>query len=243
MTPELAEICGIHAGDGYMRLRARNRGEVTASGHIEEKDYYDNNVIFLINKVFNLELKGRTFHKGNYGFVCYEGCVRDILIELGFPTKKKSKIVRVPETILNSRDLKLYGTFLRGLFDTDGNLFFRKSYAGVNKFKMKYNHYPTITLSTISKGLAEDVLRMLHEMDILFNYHIRDPKKLSENRKYIISIRGIDGLEKWMKLVGMKNSVKMSRYQVWKKFGFCPTNTTLRQREEILKGRLDINSL
>ncbi len=34
ITPEIAEICGIHAGDGYLRLRERGKGEVDISGHL-----------------------------------------------------------------------------------------------------------------------------------------------------------------------------------------------------------------
>ena len=50
ITPDLAEVCGIHAGDGYMRLRGNNKGEVDISGHLEEKDYYDEYVIPLFNE-------------------------------------------------------------------------------------------------------------------------------------------------------------------------------------------------
>ena len=46
-----------------------------------------------------------------------------------------------------------------------------------------------------------------------------------------------------MDIIGMKNSVKFSRYLVWEKFGFCPTNMTLKQREDILNGKLDIYSI
>ena len=133
--------------------------------------------------------------------------------------------------------------FLRGLFDTDGNLSFRKSYAGIDKFNRKYNHYPKITITTVSKYLAEDLIKMMHKIDFLFNYHNMDLKKKRDKRKYIISISGIDGLEKWMRLVGMKNNVKLSRYLVWKKFGFCPTNINLKQREDLLNGKLDIYSM
>ena len=42
MTPELAEICGLHAGDGYMRVREDGKGEVSISGSYGEKEYYDN---------------------------------------------------------------------------------------------------------------------------------------------------------------------------------------------------------
>ena len=181
----------------------------------------------MINNVFSLDLKGRFFHKGNYGFVCYKKELRDFLFGVGFPSGKKSQYVCIPDVILNSKNSKMHCAFLRGLFDTDGNLSFRKSHAGINKFNKNYNHYPTIKLTTISKTLAEGIIKILHEIDILFNYHIRDSKKLNESRKYIITISGIDGLGKWMDLIGMKNRVKLSRYLIWKKFGYCPSNTTL----------------
>jgi len=243
MSPELSEICGIHAGDGYMRLRERNKGEVDISGHFEEKEYYDTHVVPLFNKVFGLDIKGRYFSRGSYGFVNYDKRIRDVLIELGFPTGKKSLFVRVPPLILESRDLKIYGAFLRGLFDTDGNLYFRKSYVGINKFNKTHNHYPVIKIVSISKLLIEDVIKMLHNMDIIFNYHCYEPKKKNENRGYVISINGLNGLNKWMELVGIKNSVKLTRYLVWEKFGFCPIHTTLRQREDILNGKLDIYNI
>ena len=78
MTPELAEICGIHAGDGYLRLRKRDSGEVQISGHIEEKEYYDKHVIPLINDLFELNIKGKFFRNNLYGFVCYKKILRDM---------------------------------------------------------------------------------------------------------------------------------------------------------------------
>src|SRR3990167_1346399 len=117
MSPELAEICGIHAGDGYFRVSERGKGEVDISGHMEEKDYYENHVIPLFNKVFNLDIKGRAFSRGSYGFVSYRNEIRDALIGLGFPKGKKSETVRIPQLVLESKDLKIYGAFLRGLFD------------------------------------------------------------------------------------------------------------------------------
>ena len=196
MSPELAEICGIHAGDGYFRTRERGKGEVDISGHLEERDYYDYHVIPLFNKIFNLDIKGKEFSRGSYGFVSYRNEIRDALIDLGFPKGKKSKIVKVPQQILESRDFKIYGAFLRGLFDTDGNLYFRKSYVGTNKFKRSHNHYHLIRLVSISKFLIEGVIKMLLDRDILFYYYCRDPKKLNESREHFISISGIDGLDR-----------------------------------------------
>ena len=243
ITPELAEICGIHAGDGYLRLRERNKGEVDISGDLEEKEYYDNNVIPLFNKVFCLDIKGRNFSRGTYGFVTYQKKVRDSLVSLGFPGGKKSKLVKVPELIIKNNNDEIYCAFLRGLFDTDGHLGFRKMYGKYSIFKTKYHHYPTINLTTVSNYLFEDVCFMLSKLGIEYFSTNYQPKKIGESKKYIIVINGVNRLNKWIDLIGSKNPVKYSRYLIWKRFGFCPTNTTLKEREDILKDKLDIYSI
>ena len=235
LTPELAEICGIHAGDGYMRCRENGKGEVQICGSMQEKDFYDSHIIPLFNKCFGLSIASKTFSSKTYGFVSYDKSIRDFLLAMGFPKGKKSNIVRVPEQILKSCDGTLACRFLRGIFDTDGNLTFRKSYAGINVFNNLHNHYHIIKITTTSKFLAENIITLLHRFDITFFYFSRDSKKVNEGRQYNITISGLDGLEKWMTLVGTKNRVQLTKYLVWKKFGYCPTNTTLEQREEMLK--------
>ena len=64
-----------------------------------------------------------------------------------------------------------------------------------------------------------------------------------ESYKYRVIINGVDRLERWIKIIGTENPAKLSRYLIWEKFGHCPTNTTLKQREDILKGKLDIYSI
>ncbi len=244
MSLELAEICGIHAGDGYLRLR-NNSGELDISGHLEEKDYYDNYVLFLFNKTFNLKLKGREFSRGSYGFVVYNKDIAKFFSALGFPYGEKSTIVKVPKEILNSKNKVFYARFLRGLFDTDGNLYFknRKTHQNYSIFKTKYNYYPMIKIRTVSKILFKEVSFMLKKLDIKHFISSYQPKKKNENKIYTIHIDGVDRLNKWINIIGMKNPVKLTRYLIWKKFGFCPPNTTLRQREDILNDKLDIYSL
>lgn len=242
ITPELAEICGIHAGDGYLRKR-ENKIELDLTGHVEEKEYYDNHIIPLFNKVFNLNLKARTYSKGTYGFVITNNQFK-IFNELDFPYGKKSKIVRIPDLILKSKNKILYARFLRGLFDTDGNLYFKnRKNQPYTEFKRKHNYYPIISITTISKLLSKDISFILEKLRIKHYIFGFQPKDERDSYKYRIMISGTHRLKKWMKLVGIKNPVKLTRYLIWKKFDFCPPHTTFEQRKNILNGELDLYSI
>lgn len=239
MTPELAEICGIHAGDGYLRIRERNKGEVDISGNIEEKEYYDGYVVPLFNKAFNLNLKGRLFSRGTYGFVTYQKNVRDILIEFGFPHGKKSKIVKIPDLIIQSENKKMYSTFLRGLFDTDGNLYFRnrKTLKNYSSFKKQHNYYPHISFSTVSDKMSSQIVFLLNKLGFVnVHLYVYTPKKISENTRYVVYFYGVGNLLKFFNEIGSKNPIKLSRFELWKKLGYCPSKLTYQERLNMLNG-------
>jgi hypothetical protein len=61
----------------------------------------------LTNNFFDLNIKGKVFSSKAYGFVCYNKIVRDTFLELGFPSGKKSVSVKVPESILYSKNKEL----------------------------------------------------------------------------------------------------------------------------------------
>jgi intein/homing endonuclease len=240
MTPELAEICGIHAGDGYLRFGKRTEWDI--SGHVEEREYYDSHVIPLIKRVFKIPLIGQFFKSRNtYGLVIRNKEVVKSLLSLGFPNGEKSTTVKIPKEILNSNDKAIYVAFLRGLFDTDGNVNFRKSYGKYIEFKKTKNHYPSINFTTVSSSLAKDLIEIFTSLDFKLCSLTYSPKNPKENKKYIVNISGRYQLEKWINTIGIKNSVKLSRYLIWKKFGFCPTNTSFNERLSILNGKLDPN--
>jgi len=242
MTPELAEICGIHAGDVYLRKRG-GKMELEIGGSLEERDYYDGYVVPFLNNLFDINIKAKRFSKGTYGLITFNKEVALRLFDLGFPFGKKSQSVEIPKKILQSKNKLFYASFLRGLFDTDGHLGFRKCYGKYNEFKVRRHHYPTIQIVTISEKLTQGIGLMLAHLGIKYFVYGYKPKKPNEKYTYRVIINGNKRLEGWMDLIGSKNSVKFSRYLVWKKFGFCPTNLTLEQRESILTGKMDIYSI
>lgn len=240
LNSETAEVCGIHAGDGYLRNDGRRR-ELDISGNVEEQTYYDNHVIPLFERVFNIKIRGRFFpYRNTYGFVVRIPEIIILVHELGFPYGSKSTIVSVPDFILGDKPLEK--GFLRGYFDTDGCLTFQKQYGNYTLFKRTRHHYPRLMFSTVSNRLANGLKEILEDLKFDFTFCKWKPKKQTESLKYGIVLNGIKNLEKWLNIIGMGNHTKYSRFLIWKKYGFCPTNTTYTERLKILKGLINPNT-
>lgn len=241
ISKELAEICGIHAGDGYLRNDGRRR-ELDISGNVEEKSYYDKHIIPLFNKVFNINIKGRYFSGRNtYGFVIRSKKIIEFFNrKLEFSYGSKSLIVKTPSMIIKNSSLMPY--FLRGLFDTDGCINFDRKVKNGDIFKKTKHFYPRTSFATVSKDLAKDIKDMTTKQGFDFKKRICIPKKEKENKRYILETYGRESLLKWIEKISPKNPTKYSRFLIWKKYGFCPSYTTYPQRLKILKGSLNPNS-
>lgn len=241
-SPELAELCGIHAGDGYLRNDG-HRKEWDISGAVEESDYYDRHVVPLFEKVFKVKPKARFFQSRNtYGFVVRDFWIIEYLHSLGFPYGKKTFTVSVPDFVLHSRDLDIIYAFLRGVFDTDGCVSFQRKGGSGYAPEAKIKHaYPRITLAVCSKPLAEGVSELLMKTGFNFKKYRAVPKAENDSPKYVIVLRGYSALERWMYNIGFKNPLKSARYAVWKKFGFCPPHLSFVQTDRILNNVLNPN--
>ncbi len=245
ITPELAEIIGIYSGDGYLRFIG-SRKELDISGNYEEKDYYDTHVIPLFSKFFNVPVKGQFFHsRRTYGFVIRERKVLEIFKELGFISGNKSLSIRILDEIKYSKDITIITSFLRGYFDTDGCLTFRnrRGDKNYNEFKRKYHYHPRIELTSVSKNLIIDVELLLKRLGFRNYMCVKIPKNKKWNINYTLTMMGEENLLKWMKLIGTKNTSRMSRYLIWQKYGFLPPYTTFEQRINILDGKKDSSEL
>jgi hypothetical protein len=121
----------------------------------------------------------------------------------------------IPKWILTKK--QFMKKFIRGLVDTDGSLFFAK------RGTYKSNKYPVIEIKIYDEMLLEQVFEILKELGL-------NPIK----QKYKVQLNGIYRLNEWLKNIGFKNSNHLSRYYIWKKFGFCPPNTKLKERLKIL---------
>jgi len=230
---DLAELFGIHIGDGCISENKRYSEYYLGGDLIEEKEYHDNWVGPLFNKkimnpLFNKNVIYKEHPKvGVYGFHVFDkklvNFFRDFDICIG------SKInVRIPNYIL--KDKKLLKRFIRGLFDTDGTIYFDKNYSAKNPI----NNRPIIRLGTVSKKLFDDVLVSLKKLGL--KPRIKNPYKgkKDKNLVYSLLLSRKEDINFFINEIGFKNSKHYTKWQVFQKLNYCPSKTTLKQRKAII---------
>lgn len=79
---------------------------------------------------------------------------------------------------------------------------------------------------------------MLSKLQINKNIRIVKSKNLNETYQYEIALIGSNALI-YTNKIGFNNPVNITKYTIWKKFGFCPPKLSSEERRKILKG--DIN--
>ena len=244
LTSELSYLIGIHVGDGTMNIYRRKDGfnshPISYSGHlIDEKDFHIKIIKPLFKKLFNKRISFRYDRRKNHScinsYTNSKGIITFLNRVVGIPLGPK-KDINIPEIIKES-NRKIKKEFLKGLGDTEFSLVFKKRYRDKH-------YYPVISLSTQSKNLQKDVIEILRELE--FNpWHIseyptyRNGKQLFTNQ---INLNGLGNLNLWMKEIGFNSTKHITKYKIWKKYGFCPSKTNIIERQNILKGKVDINS-
>ena len=73
-------------------------------------------------------------------------------------------------------------------------------------------------------------------------YNLKSLRNDKINIRHQIDINGKNNINTWFKVIGFNSSKHLTKYEIWKKFGFCPPNTNIVERRKILKGEIDINS-
>lgn len=232
-----AEVVGLSFGDGSLtrrlsgkdkgRFRFQLRGDTT-----EDREHYDSYVKPLldqnIGKVNFVTSRGKTPCYGIYS-ERKEICKR--LSNLGIPIGVKKELI-IPEWIKNnSRNAQ---AFLRGYFDTDGSVFCGKDYNYPEKRHIKIR----ISFVSTSFLLLSEVSRILKNLGV-HNLMIRKyrPKDPSHQVFYKIQVDG-PNVKDFFSIIGSQNPKHLTKYEVWRQFGFCPPHTKLVQRKRMLIGKL-----
>ncbi|PIN89215.1 hypothetical protein COU61_03190 [Candidatus Pacearchaeota archaeon CG10_big_fil_rev_8_21_14_0_10_35_13] len=189
MTSELAEETGIHLGDGCMR---NERNYYSVKCNKKEEDYMIGFVILLYKRLYNLSLRLMRLPSVS-GFESYSKGLSEFKHKvLGIPKGNKLGRLEVPEKILDSKNKKIYGAFIRGLFDTDG---------GVSIIKTK-NNYSFVTITIKSEKLISQVKEMLKKLGII-----------ASGGKWEVRVNGTVMLKKWLRDIGSNNPKNLRRLE------------------------------
>lgn len=243
MSNELCEFLGWHTGDGCISINNRY-SEYTLTGDItEERPFYEKVVVPTFNKLFKDYLTKPVFLRqyktaGVCGIYLFDKqFVRLLKSKLNLINGKKLNM-RVPNVIRTNGQKRC---FLRGLYDTDGSIYFCKSNGKTKNesFYRSFHYKPKIKVATISKDFMEQVYWILRSLDFSPRWGKPSKQKTNEEFMYSIVLDTVSDTRKWIEEIGFKNQKHLTKMRLWNKFGFCPPHTTLNQRMKILKGELN----
>ena len=205
ITPELAEEVGWHIGDGSMNFY-NNKGFYQLRGHIEDdKEHYLNRIKPIFEKLYNTKINLRNmFSTRVFGFQIWNSDLVKLKQGLGLPLGKKSDI-KIPAVFLERDNLRK--SVLRGIFDTDGGIYLETK----NK-----KLYPRIYITTISKKLSEQLIKLFESLGLRSTvYSQLYNKKFNRQRSYIITIRGVKMFHKFMNVINPQNPKHKTKYKIF----------------------------
>jgi hypothetical protein len=243
LTADLAEDLGIHIGDGSMYTSGpTNRSYVIrCSGNaVNDREHYLTRIIPLKEKLFGIRISGKimNFRENEFGFaICSKAIYQFYSQVIGIPSGHKARIAEIPKIIFDA-DESTKAAFIRWLVDTDFSLSFKGKSTKHNR-----HCYPVISANFASKKLTENIKELLSDMGfsiVLLQGTIKRYEKRYPSFK--IDINGRKNLEKWISVIGFNNPKHITKYLVWKRFGFCPPRTTIHQRKDMLNGKVDPRS-
>lgn len=234
-TPELANLIGILLGDGNIYIdNKKYENQISCTGHLfDEKEWYLKDIQPPFIDLFNIKPDLYEDKRKNNSSIKLmfrsKAIVTFFTKVIGMTSGKKDKC-GIPKILMETSNFRK--DFLRGFIDTDFSLSFSK------RKPNNIHKHPRITIQTSNTNLAKQVnsLIQLEGFKTYSRYKfqkIRRGKKLNSNE---ISINGKENLKKWIKEISFSSPKHITKYLIWKKYGFCPPYTTLAQREAILNG-------
>lgn len=220
ISENLAYICGILAGDGNIEYdENESRYCIKCVGNPkDEKELYFNVIKPRFDRIFGVEIIPR-LHDGEttFGFVLFSKNIVNYLVNtIGLPFGKKYEKLTIPD--LFKKDERLIINFIRGLFDTDGCMCFKRRYK-------KEPYYPVITLALKGDKLVKEVSNYLQGMGFKiserYNYKVKD-SRIEQGYTTIsrIDLNGKKNLELWNQKIGFfspKHLAKIEKYYVKKR--------------------------
>lgn len=204
----------------------------TYSSHTQEDGPYREYVQNLVAQLYGLKPYVTTNFSDSCTHLCYFSKPLVMFkIKLGLPFGKKGQIT-MPTWI--TRSDALLTSCIRGIFDTDGSVTFKKKHRN-------RHYYPILSLHSKSKALVNQLQLYLEKYKISswIGPDAKSPRR--PNILWGMFVSGAKNLKRFETNIGFRNIKHLTKIEIWKEFGFCPPYTSLKQRLSILNGRISPN--
>lgn len=190
----------------------------TISGNYEDESYFKEHIIPLIYCLYGLYPS--IYKRGNRKCLELRYQSKGLIYfkkSLGLPLGKKKNVV-IPNIV---KDSYYEINFIRGLFDTDGCLCFKKRHK-------KIHYYPYISLVNENKGLITQVSKILERYNFSFSLILDRIEKRKDTLCRIskIELYGKNSLTKWMKTISSSNPKHLNKFKIWKEHGYLPDRSS-----------------
>ena len=202
LTSELAEFMGIMSGDGYMNHYSNGHYFIEIAGHSEnDLEYHKEYIGWLVERLFALR-PTLVFKKGQNTLCSRISSKRifNILEDLGFPKGKKNNLI-IPSWI--SANKKLFLSFVRGMYDTDGSMILRT----------RGQH--SISLGLNNQKLILDIKHFLEQMDYFVSYNecLQKDKRGFSSKIFCIRINQKKLIKQFKDQIGSSNPYKLNKLE------------------------------
>jgi hypothetical protein len=217
ITSGLAYLCGVFAGDGSISIRSEKyEYSLKCVGNpADEKEFYLQIIKSIFKRVFGHALEIRPFDKKKtFGFRVFSKELVVYLTEvIGLPRGRKYDSLDIPAVFFRDENLLL--SFIRGVFDTDGCISFKRKYKIVP-------YYPVISLSSRSSVFIKSISSVLKDLGFkvseLYDYRLNDIR--ANNGFTVISridLNGQKNLRLWMEKIGFSSPKHLDKIRKnWK---------------------------
>ncbi|MEK6970799.1 MAG: LAGLIDADG family homing endonuclease, partial [archaeon] len=207
------------AGDGWIS-RGNSGYSLFITGNPKDEREYYLRIKYLFLKKFGLTVKPREFpYWKTYGVSVTNQAIIRRFMSVGMPSGKKASIVKVPDFI--QKNARYFTPFIRGVFDTDGSIYFEKSYnKNASKWQKTHHHMPVVSFVTTSECLSISLFGMLASLGFNFSRKKRAPAKIGKFPSYRLRLKGKANVHMFFDDIRPENTRHLSKFKMWLEEGF-----------------------
>ena len=240
----VAELYGIALGDGmlgvYPQTPRPNKPPgyhyvIQIAGHpVDDKFYYDYYVAPLMQSLFGIPIEPKRLEQNSYGIRFQSKTILLYMHDtLALPIGPKEQFQRLSETIIQAGE-SCTRAALRGLVDTDFAINFQRSSRGIHQ-------NPSLAANFANKNLARELVKLFDRIGHKFTvrYDVPVVGGYITNRLWMT---GTENIRNLIEDIGLSNPKQLLKWEIYRKYGFCPPTLTPIESIAILEGALDPKS-